>query len=270
MFACMALCAWNWPVQQAWLWRAGLFVVFIMGAFASIFSGTRAAWLAFFLLAGVYLVYLFFSRSIKIRYLLPALCACVLVLYGMGNLPQLRINERMQAAHDEVAVYVKEGRAETGTSIGERLQMWGYAWNLYKQKPVFGWTYKGYMQEQNKISTAWKGFPHPHQEWLNIAAKSGTAGLLGLLLVYVVPLLVFVRLFKVGYGNPRLRALGSAGILMPIAYFGFGLVDVILAHTALASIYCYLMVLIWAAYLAVQAESEGNGASRIYGSNENY
>ena len=261
MFGCMALCAWNWPVQRVLWWRAGLVAVAFLGLLASVFSGTRGAWLVFLLLLGVYLAYLICSRKIGFKYMLAGIFGILLIGYGLCSLPQLRIEARVKEARDEVVWFYQNGTANT--SVGARLQMWGFAWDLYKTKPVFCWSYKGYRLEQTRRIADKKldpmldqdGFDHPHNELLNAAAKTGSVGLLALLLVYICPFFVFARWFRRGIGNARLRALSSAGMLVPVAYFGAGLTEEFLPHNSPAVIYFFMLVLIWGACLAVEADS---------------
>ena len=264
MFGCMALCAWNWPVQRVFWWRAGLATVALLALLASVFSGTRGAWLVFLLLLGVYFAYLVFSRKIQPRYMLAGTVGVVLVVYGLCSLPQLRVGARVKEARDEVVWFYQNGTANT--SVGARLQMWGFAWDLYQSRPVFGWSHKGYRLEQKQRVADKKldpmletdGFDHPHNELLNAAAKTGSVGLLALLLVYICPFVVFARWFRRGIGNVRLRALSCAGMLVPVAYFGAGLTEAFLPHNTPACLYFYLLVLLWGACLAVEAD-HGNG-----------
>ena len=86
MFGCMALCAWNWPVQRVLWWRAGLVAVAFLGLLASVFSGTRGAWLVFLLLLGVYLAYLICSRKIGFKYMLAGIFGILLIGYGLCSL----------------------------------------------------------------------------------------------------------------------------------------------------------------------------------------
>ena len=267
MFACMALCAWNWPTKKPKLWRTGIFVVFIMGLLASVFSGTRGAWLAFLLLVVVYCGYSLFTRKIMFKHFFAGMLACCLTLYSLYAIPQLHLGERVREAHDEVVLYIKEGKANT--SVGSRLQMWEFAWDLYKKKPMFGWTYRGYILEQEQRVAEKKMDPmmllmyHPHNELLNLAAKTGTLGIIAMLSVYCVSFLTFLRWFKNGFGNLRLRALSSAGMLMPLVCFGFGLVDAFFAHTSTATVYCYMLILLWGACIAEESKINGLTAEAI-------
>ncbi len=244
----LGLCAWHVPVRRQWLFRTWLLLSAGAGLLASVLSGTRGAWLAFAVVAGCYFIYLLVQRRYKIvgGVALALLAAITLALVQ----PSLRIQERVLEAKNEVSSYTEHGVANT--SVGARLQMWHQAWKLYRERPVFGWQQRGYVEQQQlgiarkELDPVLAEFGHAHNEILNAAAKEGTVGLLALLLAYIGPFWTFARWFQSAQ-SPQLRAVTAAGMLVPISYFGFGLTESFLIRTAGITTYVYLLCLVWGA-----------------------
>ena len=241
----MALCGWFVPARQKSFWRGWLLAGFLGGLFASFLSGSRGGWLALILLAGLFLTYLAFAgywRSVLI-------VAIISIASGVAALqiPQLHIKERILLAKQEVDSYSSANIANT--SVGARLQMWQFGWSLYRTKPLFGWTQRGYMTEKKKEIDAKRldpmqaEFNHPHNELLDAASKRGTVGLLILVLAYAAPFFAFAHRFK-SSAHIEARAISMAGMLIPIAYAAYGLTQSFLPHNSGATMYVYSLVLL--------------------------
>ncbi|MDO4769442.1 MAG: O-antigen ligase family protein [Brachymonas sp.] len=250
MLGLMSLCAWHVPVHQnRWVFRAWLLMGCMAGLLASILSGTRGAWLGLGVIVVIYATYLLFGRRFKLLGLLLAANACLL---GIAlSMPSLKIEHRVQQAYSDIQAFAANGTANT--SVGARLQMWQHAWKLYQERPVLGWQRHGYLEQQRQgiarqeLDPSMEQYDHPHNEWLNLAAKDGTVGLLALLVAYAVPFGIFLRLFRQARQpyHASLRAVAAAGMLVPSAYFGFGLTEALLPHSSVITVYCYLLCLLW-------------------------
>lgn len=244
----MALCGWFVPSRQQNLWRGWLLAGFLGGLFASFLSGSRGGWLALILIAGVFLVYLAVAgywRGVLV-------VALIGIASGVAALqiPQLHIKERVLLAKHEVDIYSSANIANT--SVGARLQMWQFGWSLYRAKPLFGWTQLGYMTEKKKeidakhLDPIQAEFNHPHNELLDAASKRGIVGLIILLLAYAGPFIAFAYKFK-SNAHMETRAICMAGMLIPIAYVGYGLTQSFLPHNSGAMMYVYTLSFLWGA-----------------------
>ena len=241
----MALCGWLVPSRQKTLWRGWLLVGFLSGLFASFLSGSRGGWLALILLAGLFLAYLAFAgywRSVLAIAIIGAATG-----FAVLQIPQLHMKERVLLIKQEAAGYSTNGIANT--SVGARLQMWKFGWDLYRTKPIFGWTQLGYMKEKrreidaNHLDPLQAEFNHPHNELLDAASKRGTVGLMILVLVYAAPFFAFAHRFK--SSSPiEARAISMAGMLIPIAFAAYGLTQSFLPHNSGATMYVYSLVLL--------------------------
>ncbi len=259
MLGLMGLCAWYVPVdRKRWVFRAWLLMGCMAGLLASILSGTRGAWLGLGVIVAIYTAYLLFGRHFKLLGVLAAANAGLLAI--TLSMPSLNVQHRVQEAYSNIQAFSSSGVANT--SVGARLQMWQHAWKLYQERPLLGWQRHGYLEQQRigiarqELDPMLQQFDHPHNEWLNIAAKDGTVGLLALLVAYAVPFGIFLRLF-LRAKQPRhasLRAVAAAGMLVPSAYFGFGLTEAFLPHSSVITVYCYLLCLLWAVAHGLQKQ----------------
>lgn len=250
MLGVLLLCAWHLPINKnRWTFRAWLLMGAMAGLLASILSGTRGAWLGLNVIMAIYATYLLFGRRFKLLGLLVAANACLLGI--TLSMPSLNVQTRVQEAYSNIQAFSLSGVANT--SVGARLQMWQHAWKLYQERPLLGWQRHGYLEQQRlaiarqELDPSMEQYDHPHNEWLNLAAKDGTVGLLALLVAYAVPFGIFLRLFKQAQQpyHARLRAVAAAGMLVPAAYFSFGLTEAFLPHSSVITAYCYLLCLIW-------------------------
>lgn len=93
--------------------------------------------------------------------------------------------------------------------------------------------------------------------------KRGVIGLVGLLLFYAVPLALFwptqARVQRPdGTIDPEALCLRLAGMLFPLAYLGFGLTQVYLAHFNGNMIYLFMVLFFMA---AIRGHQRGHGGS---------
>lgn len=83
------------------------------------------------------------------------------------------------------------------------------------------------------------GHTHAHNDYLHVLATRGLLGLGSLLLLYLVPLGVFVRTVLTARERPA-RGLGYAGILTILGYIHFSLTDSILLMRITAGFFVLL------------------------------
>lgn len=244
---CLAGLGWASEQPRRRLWMALMVAGAIGGVLGSLLSGSRGGWVGLpLVLLVLYRAYSeFLSRRMKLA--IPALA--VVAMAGVYAVPQLGVQERVQAAFDDIRLY-REGDADT--SLGARFEMWRGASQLAASKPLLGWgetNYESAMQhlvEQGRAHEIVTAFGHPHNEMLNAAAKRGVVGLAALLALYLVPL----RLFARGLRAPTLtrRSLATAGSLLPVAYIDFGLSQTFFAHNSGVMIYAIWLVILWSCY----------------------
>ena len=97
-------------------------------------------------------------------------------------------------------------------------------------------------------------------------AKQGSVGLVALFIAYCGPFWLFMRMFR-ATPDPALRAVSAAGMLVPLAYFGFGLTESFLPHVSVITVYVYFLSLLWGAAWGLQStrnSSDGVSVARSF------
>ncbi|MFV0600364.1 MAG: O-antigen ligase family protein [Brachymonas sp.] len=246
MLGLMGLCAWNLPFSKyRWIFRVWLLLGCFSGLLASILSGTRGAWLGLCVIALVYMTYLLLSG--RYRLLTSLVTISLIITVVIFNIPTLRVETRIKEATTQFELFNANNTAYN--SVGARLQMWQQSWKLYRERPLLGWQRQGYLEQQQlgierkQLDPRLAQYDHPHNEIFNAAAKQGTIGLTALFIAYCGPFWLFMRIFRTAY-NPALRAVSAAGMLVPIAYFGFGLTEAFLPHVSVITVYVYFLSLL--------------------------
>lgn len=147
-------------------------IMFLAGLVALIFNGTRGAWIAVAMTAGILLIYYMFKnkRNFIAGIILVAVCSCLLVnnsafMHRMSTIT----NNKYQ-------------------SNSERLLMWNSAWNMFKDHPVFGvglGQYKdNYQQKYISPKAKEPNLEHAHNNFMQMLAENGIVGFLGFMAMF--------------------------------------------------------------------------------------
>lgn len=242
------------------------------GLDASVLSQSRGGWLALALAMPLLMGWLMARRRRVFRSVSLGIVAMVLLL-AAANSGVLK--ERWDRMEQEVQVY--DQRGDAASSVGQRLEHWRFAWDAARERPLLGWGFAGYMSE--KAKRAGEGTYHSsiveykfvHNEFLDQWVKLGITGPAMLLLLYGIPLAMFMPLASRMrfYGRDAMLgahalALRLCGTCVPVLYIGFGLTQVFFAHNSGIMFYLFMLMLLWAALQAVERElfaspvAEGN------------
>jgi O-antigen ligase len=133
------------------------------------------------------------------------------------------------------------------SSLGERLLMWGVAWDMFKTAPVTGIGTAAYMDRAQMMVDAGQAPPvtaeydHPHNDFLDALATRGVVGLLALLALLGLPGWLFAR----GLDSPDPVRLGAslAGLLVSVGFAIFGLSETMLVHSIALGWYAIMTAL---------------------------
>jgi O-antigen ligase len=110
------------------------------------------------------------------------------------------------------------------------------------------------MVEEGRVSSVVLEFNHAHNEWLDMFAKRGLAGVLALLIFFAVPAsLYYQALRQRPAGHPSAHtALALCGLLTVVGFVGFGMTQVMFAHNNANMMYLFMNTL-WLAALVAPA-----------------
>jgi O-antigen ligase len=207
-------------------WRIGLLILAALAFFASALSGTRSSVLALAVLGGM-LVFLTKDRFHRrlLGWGVVALVLGVVLMMGSGKLQEkMRVTEAMKdLAHAESGNYQN--------SLGTRLILWGFAWDLFKENPWIGLGRDAYQQELTRaveageVARTDRMHNHAHSDGLNAMATGGVVGLLSYLGIIVGPLVFFGRALRRAGSDTHQRLHAAAGVLVVGAFICFGLVN---------------------------------------------
>ncbi|KAF1050318.1 O-antigen ligase family protein [Xylophilus sp.] len=225
------------PWQRTAGWRALLGLGLAFGVAASLLSWSRGGWLGLAFVLPLLLIAAW-PRVNGRRVALVALVAAACVLAAWST-PQLGLRDRVDLVRTEAELY--QDRHEADTSVGQRLEHWRLAWRLGTERPVVGWTQRGYTEEKQRLVAAGEYSPfilqfnHAHNEFLDLFAKRGLVGLAALLFLYAVPIALFwPRRAALEADGPDADLLGLrlAALSVPLAYIGFGLTQGFIGHNS--------------------------------------
>ncbi|WFE69711.1 O-antigen ligase family protein [Thiomicrospira sp. R3] len=248
LFGLISLAGLGWAFEQKnkAVWALVLVLGFVFGLLASLLSGTRGGWIA------IPFALLIICRGLfpSFRWRHIALGSGVLLLAGFFVYlqPALGVKDRVDLAVQEVGAYYQSG--EVATSVGARLEMWRGAWVIGQENPLYGVGNRGYQQrkleliEQGELDGFVEQFDHPHNEYLERFVKFGAVGLLALLVLYFLPLRLFLGFFN----HPRssVRAYATAGAVLCVCYIDFSLTQSFFAHNSGVMVYAFMLVIVWA------------------------
>lgn len=241
---CLAGLGWAVLQARAKTWITLLLLGAILGALGSLFSGSRGGWIGLpFIFIVLYRAYSEFL-STKLKLLIVAfLLAFIALVY---SIPQTGVQARVVDVFQSLDHYTSGENKYT--SVGLRLDMWQGALKLITEKPILGWGLYGYQEVMQELVDKgevpqFAADHHAHNEYLDNYAKRGLIGLFSLFALYLVPLKLFAKRLKAP--DLELRALATAGAILPVAFMDFGLTQVFLSHNSGVMIFSFWLAVLW-------------------------
>lgn len=225
------------------------------GLMASIFSGSRGAWVTSpILLAG----FLFANRDMLISKVSKIGVILVLTAGIIGISQSNMVQNRIQQAHADL---IQLAQGNENSSVGKRLMLWKSALTTTAENPIFGAGYDGRI-ESRKAQVARGEMPaqndywlqvHAHNEYLEALSVFGVIGLLALMGVFLVPLYLHL---KHKPENEAQRVLNQCGIVNIVATMGYGMTQVFLGHNSGAIFYPVMVVIFLTASGAIRLKED--------------
>lgn len=174
-------------------------MVFIIFCFGIALSYTRAAWLSLFAAVGLFVL---IKLRIKIWVVLVGMISVILLFFALQNQILDALQENESESSGKFTEHIESmANITSDPSNTERINRWKCAFQMFEEKPVFGWgpgTYKfqyapfQFSYNRTKISTNFGDVGNAHSEYLGALSESGIVGMLSLMLV------VFMA-FRTGY-----------------------------------------------------------------------
>ncbi len=222
---------------RSWQWT-GLGLV--LGVLAILLSGTRGAWPGLLLLLLV-LVLGSGWRSRRSRSLLfGAVVAGAVVL--LSSVPALTEQMRLVELRQDIE---RMDRGDHDSSAGARLERLQVAGSAFAENPWTGVGVGSFDRAMQRLPECRgeKGrkaqrchYGHAHNDVAEWSATMGLPGLFALVLLYGVPLYLFLRL-RGGQWQGPLRGSAAAGAMMVAMFMLCGLTQSMFAHQTTTSLY---------------------------------
>ena len=221
----------------------------LSGIGISVLSGSRGGWIALPLI-GVFILWNVRDLLGK-KLTIKIFCLSIFLIFSAILIPQTDIKNRLDSASDNFFAYI-QGENKI-TPVGQRLEMWKAGWVMFRDSPIFGVGNDGSVKIKKKliedgvISSKLMSFTHVHNEFIESLSKRGIVGLIFLLLVYFVPLKLFLSKMKKYHSNWKIKSYAMAGALIPMSYMDFSLTQVMFGHNIGVMMYVFPIAFFWAA-----------------------
>lgn len=246
----LALGGVSWALRQPrrGLWTALLVLGAAGGIAGSVLSSSRGSWLALPFCLCIIVVHsaLTYGR----RVLFAGLGATLILLGGLYAVPDSEVRQRSDLAEKEVQAYFNQKDEEsTGTSVGQRLEMWRAGATMIPGHLLLGVGKEGYTEDKLALIKDGKANPaiaqhtHLHNDYLDALVKRGIPGLLATLAVLLTPLWLFGRHLR---DAPAVRPYALGGVLVCTSYMVFGLTQSFFTHNNGVMTYAFWTAILWA------------------------
>lgn len=211
--------------------------MFVITLIALYFSYTRGAWLSVVFAAGVWVL---IRYKIKFKYLLTIGVVALSVVFASWDQIQIALakNKHEHTTTDFNTRLSSAANISTDASNLERLNRWSAAWEMFKEKPIFGFGPNTYAfeyapyQDPNKltiISTNFGTGGNAHSEYLGPLAEMGIFGFLSVVIfvstLFYCGVTFLINLKKYSPEEQQLYTLMLFVILALSTYFFHGLLN---------------------------------------------
>lgn len=235
----MAVLAMKWgrAGRKSGLIFGGVILCAVIGGLYA--SQTRASWLIALILFGVAGGF-FYRENKKTVSTVGGVIFCVaLCLFFASSGKWL---DRFKLIQSDIAQY-QDGNANT--SIGARLQIWQASWIIFTEHPWTGIGGRNQPFQENMVETGVNFAPeaarqmHAHNEFLQRTVRYGLLGGVAVIAMFLVPFIYFIS--YIHSSDPVLKTTAFTGAVYSLAFFLFGLSDVIFEWRT--TVHLYIVVL---------------------------
>jgi len=216
----------------------------IIGFIGSLFASARGGWLAIPIILIIFLKLAKFKATTFMY--VSLICFCIISFFIFLQ-PDNIIKSRIIEAKLEITNYFNGNNEGRLTSVTTRIKMWENGLIAFKDQPIKGWGSLNAVKET--YPSRWKelnhedNYGHLHNEYIDELVKRGLVGLLGLLALYLVPLLYFYRLTKVTT-DTTLQFFSASGVILILSVMIFGLTQTFMAHNSGVIVFIFYLVIL--------------------------
>ncbi|HLP97591.1 MAG TPA: O-antigen ligase family protein [Sideroxyarcus sp.] len=195
----------------------------IAGIYVSVRTGTRGGWIA---LPIFFLVWFYFRNNTQPWRQISLALTLALVTCLAGYFLAQPVRSRIDLIYTDLLAFQ---HGDPDTSIGIRLQLWKAALFLFSENPLFGVGADGFKSAMQAMTSAGRitpmaaefGGAEVHSEVLAHTVRFGIFGLISTMMVYFVPLFLFMKFAKTNLQPQRTAAI--MGVVLVAGFLVFGL-----------------------------------------------
>lgn len=230
-------------ISDNWKFKVIMFMGFLLGTGASILSGSRGSWIA--LLAGLFFLFIINPRRWSIKTRVITIIVSLLIITSTYLIPT--VQSRIDTAVANIDVYLSNDNAFT--SVGLRLETWRVSAIAIEENWLLGIGEGNFRSKMEQMVDQGLANPviatsiaHAHNEFISATLHRGVPGLFSLLLLFLIPLMMFLKNIRHEEGNRKL--LLSCGIMLIISSMATSLSDNFFEHhneTLFYTIYIYII-----------------------------
>ncbi|MFC4276075.1 O-antigen ligase family protein [Achromobacter aloeverae] len=240
LFGVLVVFSLGWRLTRHSRTEAAVKIVTAVAAFYGfVLTQTRTGWMAVpvFILIGVAL----FAHKAGRRKAIAA-CFIALALAAAVGASSSALRQRVELGVTEL--HKCEIAPLTDSSMCIRLQLWGAAWRMFTEQPLFGigggkpFVARLQAEEGRGVSTyVAQNFGEAHSDPLYTLATTGILGGIGLLLAYFAPAWIFLkRLIRNGIPQ-EYRVAAAMGLAFCLGFAIFGLTELMFRGMRTVSFY---------------------------------
>ena len=234
--------------QESLKQRILSFLSLLSGLLIIIASGTRGAWLSFFLLLGVYF-YFFLKQNIKLKVISKIIILLVITGVLCIGLFNQHVKERVYSVFPDTSNWINNDKDAPITSSGLRLEMYRLAFKKIEDVPFFGHGYRTSNIVVFENSTTLGGrlsytFNHLHNAYLTQYFNGGFVLLGALLLLLFVPYRLFIKGNIQNHENP----VYISGVMLTLGYASYGMVNILFGDTYMNGFYTFFLAIFMLLY----------------------
>ncbi len=208
-----------------------VWIVLLLFLTALILSYTRAAWVS---LIGAFGVFIVLRFKIKTWVVLSFSFIVVLFLFSAMDSILLDLESNKQDSSSNLTEHVESiSNVSSDASNLERINRWKSAWEMFKDKPVFGFgpgtyafEYAPYQQSKDKtiISTNAGDGGNAHSEYLGPLSEQGILGSLLMISIVISVVVAGVRVYK-SHLPKESKMIGLSVFLGLVTYYLHGILN---------------------------------------------
>ena len=234
--------------QESLKQRILSFLSLLSGLLIIIASGTRGAWLSFFLLLGVYF-YFFLKQNIKLKVISKIIILLLITGLLCIGLFNQHVKERVYSAFTETSNWITNDKDTSLSSSGLRLEMYTLAIEKIEEVPFFGHGYRtsNVVVFENSITPGGRlsyTYNHLHNAYLTQYFNGGFVLLGALLLLLFVPLRLFIKGNIQNHENP----VYISGVMLTLGYASYGMVNILFGDTYMNGFYTFFLAIFMLLY----------------------